>query len=205
MAKDNDDGLDIPAFLRRQKDGSFANPKARAKGKKRPAEKPPQPVEPGPIEQIASPDFKAYVEAEVKSGRVNEKWLNDPSTLSLLEAEYYGKRQRREEGLEKLRALGEARRAEKALQPPKPVYGEGVYLVEVAPVNPRKTGTGAWKRYNKLLEYIKDHPQPTVAEVIAHAGYRKDDLEWDLTKTKAVKTDVHRKAVEPVPPKRKKA
>jgi hypothetical protein len=199
--------LHIPDFLQRKKDGSLKHPRATKKaGGGSATAYPKAAAPPSPLEDLPAGEFKTYVEGELRAGRVQEKWLADGTTISLLEREFYGKRQRREEGLAKLRELGEARKAEKASLPSRPSYGEGVYVVYVNPVNPRKEGTGAHGRYDKLLAYFRAHPQPTVVEVLAAAGYRKDDLEWDVQRG-AVKTDVKRKEETPSPkpePKPKK-
>lgn len=53
----------------------------------------------------------------------------------------------------------------------------------------RTPGTGAAARFEAMAKYVKANPKATVADVLKHTPYRRDDYNWDL-KRGNIKVDV---------------
>lgn len=177
----------IPKFLKRGKDGSLPEIK-KAKGKASKTDAPKsQPKEPDPYMAVLDrqdPVVGAAIEAEMKAHRFPRHWLLEGDTVRLFAQGLREKAERREEGLQRLRAL-------KGSEPPKaarPAFGAGVYIVSVS-ANPRKAGTRANIAYSEMERYVKANPAADVAKVLAETSYRRDDFSWDLER-KSISTDV---------------
>lgn len=48
--------------------------------------------------------------------------------------------------------------------------------------NPRHKGTGAWRRYEVMREYLARNKRTTKKELLANTAYRSDDFAWDLAR-----------------------
>jgi hypothetical protein len=183
--------LDVPKFLRAENRGKRIKVPKASPGTliKKTSVDAPDPVE--AILEGLTPEVRAEIEKGLASGAYRRAWLSDPSTIGLIEHNVCERAARREEGLSRLRALGEERKKERALSPPKPVFG-ATTVIKSAVENPRKPGTGAHARYDAMRTFVaKARGKATVAEVMAATGYRKDDFEWDVSRGYLV-TDVKR-------------
>jgi hypothetical protein len=173
------DGLDIPDFLRRQKDGSVKPTRAKAQTKV----VAPKPAEPevDPLDLIEDVEFRTFVEREIKAGRFQKKWLegSDASTqLAMLQAEFGGKRAKKEEGLARLAEYKETHK-----KPPKPrqAYAEdAMYIASFDQANPRREGSANHAKYEGFKKYMAEHPSATVLEVVSKSGFYRNDLMWDV-------------------------
>jgi hypothetical protein len=189
-----DDGMGIPAFLKRQKDGSL--PKSnyegvhpakksgilkRSQAERSAAGKPffaPPVKEPTVLETLEPADFKEYVEKEIKAGRLQEAWLVDASTIQLLREQHGGKEEKKQEGL--------ARLAEYKAEHPKPVKEkpahaeDALYVLHHDTANPRKVGSSNHAKYEEFKAFMAKNPRSTVGEVLANTKYYRNDLMWDV-------------------------
>jgi hypothetical protein len=220
------DPMDIPPFLKRQKGGEL--PKSnyegvhpakksgilkRSQAERSAASKPffaPLPVkEPTILEQIEPEDFREFVAKEIKTGRIQGKWLADGVTTELLRRQFSGKRVEKEESLAKL--------AEYKAAHPKPVKekvahaDDALFIVHHDLANPRKVGSGNHAKYEEFKAYMAKTPQATVGEVLANTKYYRNDLMWDvkqgrikLAATKAEPTPAAKRGLPPVKVKKAK-
>jgi len=189
--------LDIPDFLKWQNRGKKIKVSKKANGSRSAYVKSEPRVD--PVEVILAklePELRSHIEAEVKAGRAQRRWLEDPSTIQLFRDELKARADRKAEGMARLAALKEERAKEKALLPPKPVFGAGTIIRVLVKDNPRKAGTGSHERFAKMAAFVRKYPKATVAEVMEATGYRKDDLAWDESR-KAIKLDIVRKDDKP--------
>jgi hypothetical protein len=177
--KETPDKLDIPAFLRRQKDNKPSKapvPKSGLVAK--PVQAPPVKPEPTILEQLEPAEFKEYVEKEIKAGRIQGKWLSDGSTVTLLRSQWGGKQEKKEESLAKL--------AEYKAEHPKPVKvkvahaEDALYILHHDTANPRKVGSANHGKYEAFKAYMAKSPTATVGEVLANTNYYRNDLMWDV-------------------------
>jgi hypothetical protein len=188
------DGLDIPAFLKRQKDGSL--PKSnyegvhpakksgilkRSQAERSAAGKPffaPPVKEPTILETLEPKEFREYVEKEIKAHRIQGKWLSDGTTIELLRGQWGGKVEKKEEGL--------ARLAEYKAEHPRPVKvkathaEDALHILHHDTANPRKVGSANHAKYEAFKAFMVKNPKATVGEVLAGTNYYRNDLMWDV-------------------------
>lgn len=187
MSKRNADGLDIPAFLLVKNRGKV-KPKMPKGVAKRVA-----PVDPYPaIFEAMEPELRSHVEKELKAGRLQRFWLLDPSTVDLLRSEISARAERHAAAMERLAALKEERRKERADLPPRPAFGSGMSVRVTVKENPRKPGTQVFDRFARMVAFVRANPRASAAEMMAATGYRKDDLAWDESQG-WIKTDIIKK------------
>lgn len=134
--------------------------------------------------EALDPEFREKVEKEIKVGRLPASVLDDPSALSLYERITMERQAKKTESF----AAFKASLPPKEEKAPKPSFGVFV-IIKTAKPNPRKEGTGAWKRYGAMLEFWKKNKTATVAEIMTATGYRQDDFNWDLGR-KTIETDI---------------
>ncbi len=46
--------------------------------------------------------------------------------------------------------------------------------------NPRRSDSGAGKRFSSMVGYVRKHRTATAKDVLTKTSYRSDDLRWDL-------------------------
>jgi hypothetical protein len=191
----------IPAFLRRNSDNTVKVTKTSKKAAKVAA---PLPVaaavkEPTLLERIEDEGFRTYVTAEIKSGRIQGKWLADGSTLALLRTQYDGG---------KKATASPAEKAVKAVKV-KAVHAEDcMFIASFDTANPRKVGSANHAKYEKFKAYMFDHPNATVGQIVSTTGYYRNDLLWDVKQgriklTAALETPAAKKEAKGLPPIKK--
>lgn len=179
IVRDPVDDLSIPAFLRRGKEGELPRVKAKRAGAKVAPPQPPQPRQPTLLERLEPEDFRHYVEAEVKSGRIQGKWLADETTIEMLRRQYGGRQEKREEGLAHLAAYKAAHPRPPAK--PKQAYPEDVlHITSFDEANPRKPGSANHGKYEGFKKFMAANPSATVLEVVSKSGYYRNDLMHDV-------------------------
>jgi hypothetical protein len=173
----SDDPFTIPDFLKVANRGKVKPPKA-----KKTASVDPPPIR-DPLADLES-SLAATVREELRCGRFREHWLEDPSTVFILQRNLLEKQFKRDERLAKLASLPKPEP-----KAPLPEFGLDLRIIVLIPNPKRQAGAARIPRFASLLDYLKKSPNASVAEIFKNTTYIKADFLRDV-RLKIIKTDL---------------